>query len=102
MPRHRLPVETRRADIAAAAYRVASEVGLDKLTRDAVASEALCSTGLVSLHFTSRTLKVAALRLAITYRDWEMMRFLLVEPYRPMYRKLPKALRDEMLTRISK
>ncbi len=82
MTRERLPNDVRRADILAAAYSLACEVGLDYITRDAVATAASCSTGLVSSYYNIDMLKRAVLYRAIELRNWELMKHCLLEPYK--------------------
>lgn len=62
MPGKRAPVDQRRDEILDAAFRVAAQKGLEKLTVREVATEAGLSNGLVFFHFeTKETLLLAML-----------------------------------------
>jgi AcrR family transcriptional regulator len=64
MPGRRAGEEERKAQILQAAYKVAAQRGLDRLTVRLVASEAGLSTGLVHFHFRSKE------ELLIALLDW--------------------------------
>lgn len=99
MTRERLDTKVRRADILAAAYSLACEVGFDYVTRDAVAAAACCSTGLVSSYYDMDALKRSVLYKAIELRNWDMMRHCLVDPWKSSV-PLPKQLRKTLLGRL--
>lgn len=61
MPGRRAGEEERKAQILRAAYRVASQRGLDRLTVRLVASEAGLSSGLVHFHFKTKEALLIAL-----------------------------------------
>lgn len=71
--RTRLAPADRIALILAAAGRVALRVGLYNITRDAVALEAKCSTGLVSKYGDTEMLKLFTLHEAVKHNNAEIV-----------------------------
>lgn len=71
MTRRRIPKTERKLEIINAALRVASRPGgWSKLTRSAVAGEAECTEGLVSLHFgTMLAFRRTVMRAAIVAEE---------------------------------
>jgi len=82
-----------------AAYHVALKHGLEHVTRDAVADQANCSTGLVSTYLTPWELKVGALRVAVTREDMRLLGHLLIAPYRS-HIPLPESLKTKIIAHL--
>ena len=62
MARQRLTPTQRKAQIVDAAVRIAERDGLEAITRDGVAAEAKCATGLVSHYFRPLELLVVEVK----------------------------------------
>jgi len=80
MSRKRLDVEVRKTQILDAAVILATEHGYTKVSRDAIATAANCSVGLVSLHFgTMLLLKRAIVSAAIDRENLTIIAQAIVE-----------------------
>jgi AcrR family transcriptional regulator len=66
MPGKRAPVDQRRDEILDAAFRVAAQKGLERLTVRAVAAEAGLSPGLVFFHFETKDALLLAMLDGLT------------------------------------
>ena len=66
--------EVRKSEILAAALELAHEIGYQKITRDALALKALCSTGLITTYFgTMNHLRRAIISHAIAKHDLQVI-----------------------------
>jgi AcrR family transcriptional regulator len=65
MTRERLDPEDRKSQILDVAMAMAKKDGYTRITRDAVASKAKVSTGLVTMYFSMDALRDAIIKLAV-------------------------------------
>lgn len=90
-----------RERIERAAYAIAQKLGIDAVTRDAVADKARCSSGLVSTYYSGVALKLAAYQKAIDAEDLTLVAHLLTSPLRG-HLDVPPSVKRDAIRHIAK
>lgn len=86
--------DVRREQILAAALRLSTTLGYDRITRDAVASEAACSQGLVNMYFGNMPgLRDAVMAYAVAQGNLKVVAQGLIGRH-PEALKAPQSLRS--------